>query len=536
MKLVSAFLLSAALKSASVTSQFSESIVFVTSTTYDGNLGGLSGADDKCQARAEAVNLPGTYMAWISDSSGSPSSRFQGDPFQNPYILGFDGEFIGFWGELLSEGPKKPINVDENGNSQTGSAWTNTAVDGTRQSASLDCNDWSSSDSSLNGRQGYLTKIDATWTNGGSISCGSSQRLYCFQKSGSSPPGPGTLPPAPTYGIDLSESCVFTPVDTDIGPIGSIVCTFDTEGDIAHEVVSELRGPDCSSENPNLGLIIAERTKDPSFGSEVSTYAVSVSIGGSALQEDDTSVAFCIQASVKAGGTDDVYAQLDQEVQLNFETDGSFTFKPFELTVPVVVTDTSGTVNIIDTSLTVDVYQCDASGSSTSSSLSVAETLYICIEGDQDAVVINAIVNLQAAKLGVSTLSIIEEASIINSAITTIYVYDKVIVATKLPLGFFEDSNSIIISGDADISAGGSIRKLSMGKTVVSRPVADQGAESATFNLNIGVIPVSDPWEEETLWEDTKFKAKPNSSAACVPQASKVLAAAAVFAALTMFW
>ena len=75
-----------------------------------------------------------------------------------------------------------------------------------------------------------------------------------------------------------------------------------------------------------------------------------------------------------------------------------------------------------------------------------------------------------------------------------------------------------------------------MGKTVVSRPVADQGAESATFNLNIGVIPVSDPWEEETLWEDTKFKAKPNSSAACVPQASKVLAAAAVFAALTMFW
>ena len=33
-------------------------IVFVTSTTYDGNLGGLAGADQKCQDCAEAAGLP----------------------------------------------------------------------------------------------------------------------------------------------------------------------------------------------------------------------------------------------------------------------------------------------------------------------------------------------------------------------------------------------------------------------------------------------------------------------------------------------
>ena len=36
----------------------SPNIVFVTSIAYDGNLGGLVGADQKCQARAEAAGLP----------------------------------------------------------------------------------------------------------------------------------------------------------------------------------------------------------------------------------------------------------------------------------------------------------------------------------------------------------------------------------------------------------------------------------------------------------------------------------------------
>jgi hypothetical protein len=50
--------------------------VFVSSVAYTGNLGGLDGADAKCAALALAANLPGQFKAWLSDSTGSPSTRF----------------------------------------------------------------------------------------------------------------------------------------------------------------------------------------------------------------------------------------------------------------------------------------------------------------------------------------------------------------------------------------------------------------------------------------------------------------------------
>jgi cysteine-rich repeat protein len=60
-------------------------IVFVTSEIYTGNLGGLAGADAKCQSLADAAGLPGNYMAWLSTGASSPSTRFTQSP--NPYVL-----------------------------------------------------------------------------------------------------------------------------------------------------------------------------------------------------------------------------------------------------------------------------------------------------------------------------------------------------------------------------------------------------------------------------------------------------------------
>ena len=53
-------------------------IVFVTSIEYDGNLGGLGGADAACQSRAAFAGLPGTYVAWLSTPTVSAHSRIQG--------------------------------------------------------------------------------------------------------------------------------------------------------------------------------------------------------------------------------------------------------------------------------------------------------------------------------------------------------------------------------------------------------------------------------------------------------------------------
>ncbi len=41
-------------------------VIFVTSTTHDGNLGGLSGADDICAGLAGGAGLPGNFVAYLS--------------------------------------------------------------------------------------------------------------------------------------------------------------------------------------------------------------------------------------------------------------------------------------------------------------------------------------------------------------------------------------------------------------------------------------------------------------------------------------
>lgn len=80
-----------------------EKHVFVTSDTFNGNLGGLIGADAKCQAAADepfSIVQPGTYFAWISTSSGSPSTRFTQSVL--PYVLP-DGTTIATDWDVLVE-------------------------------------------------------------------------------------------------------------------------------------------------------------------------------------------------------------------------------------------------------------------------------------------------------------------------------------------------------------------------------------------------------------------------------------------------
>ncbi len=47
-------------------------VVFVTSTIYSADLGGIVFADAECQARADAAGLSGVFRAWLSDGMDSP--------------------------------------------------------------------------------------------------------------------------------------------------------------------------------------------------------------------------------------------------------------------------------------------------------------------------------------------------------------------------------------------------------------------------------------------------------------------------------
>ena len=53
--------------------------IFVTSTTYSGNLGGLAGADSKCNARAVAGSLGGNWVAWLGASGVNAIDRITVD-------------------------------------------------------------------------------------------------------------------------------------------------------------------------------------------------------------------------------------------------------------------------------------------------------------------------------------------------------------------------------------------------------------------------------------------------------------------------
>ena len=443
MKLLGRLLLSAALAASSVTSE-EVSRVFITSTSQDGALGGLDGADAICQALARSKGLPGLYLAWLSNSTHSPNSRFVKSTV--PYTL-IDGisRVADDWNDLTDGTLNVPINVDEFGNTIAAppQVWTNTKTDGTRNSAIFHCNDWTSSDSSVNGFNSLSSSTNFAWTSYDLRDCSNSYRLYCFQQFGLEPPPSQGISPAPTYDIDLSE-CDFIADITNVD-IGTVTCTFDADGDSNHVVESVIKGPDCSADNTNNGLALST---DSTPNGKSSTYAASVSIDNSALQEGEDFVAFCIQASVKAGGSDDVYAQLGQKVRLDLAFDGSFSFN----TTAAVADTISAEADELDTELTVEAYQCDDSGTETSDDLSLDDTLYICIDGVQDTVIVVDIDNLQAEKSGVSEspLSIIEDGpTITNPAITAINNRNsnKVIVTTKLPIGFFKSTEAVTVSG-----------------------------------------------------------------------------------------
>ncbi len=157
--------------------------VFTTSTFYDGNLGGVAGADAKCQAIATNKGFGGTWRAWISDSTSSPNTRFENKNTTSAFAR-FGAIIATNWSALTSTTSSPPINIDENGVLVPGSyVWTNTANNGNVNSASTsyNCTNWTSNSSGLNGNSAYLNQGGSWWSSWSSQTCNLTAPLYCFQ-------------------------------------------------------------------------------------------------------------------------------------------------------------------------------------------------------------------------------------------------------------------------------------------------------------------------------------------------------------------
>lgn len=158
-------------------------VVFVTSTTQTANLGGLAGADAICQNRANAAGLTGTFRAWLSSSTVNALSRMGS-------ARGFvrrDGAPLADTLESLttSRALLNAINYDENNVAVDSTlAWTGTSVAGVF-SGNGSCSDWTSTTGSAT--SGNPQAGPGMWTNYGTGSCATPQRLYCFQIDLNSP-------------------------------------------------------------------------------------------------------------------------------------------------------------------------------------------------------------------------------------------------------------------------------------------------------------------------------------------------------------
>lgn len=161
-------------------------VVFVTSTTFAGNLGGVAGADAKCQALADLSPLARikghTFLAWLGTSTTSPSARFTHGTM--PYVLAAGQVVAANWLDLTDGILTNGISVDELGTahgSQTEHAWDGTASNGGTIGQS--CMDWTAPAGALDkGRYGRVGDTGSGWSGAGDDDCGLANSLYCFEK------------------------------------------------------------------------------------------------------------------------------------------------------------------------------------------------------------------------------------------------------------------------------------------------------------------------------------------------------------------
>ncbi|MCB9753245.1 MAG: hypothetical protein H6713_25090 [Myxococcales bacterium] len=161
-------------------------LVFISSSVQTGDLGGLAGADAICQGLAEANELPGEFMAWLSDDTSSPSTRFVKSTV--PYLL-LNTRNEETWlvadsyDELIDGELDRRILIDETGEAAflPTDTWTNTRADGTPVDENTSCQNWTAS-GGASGMVGDADQLSQTWTQNTATSCSQYFHLYCFEQ------------------------------------------------------------------------------------------------------------------------------------------------------------------------------------------------------------------------------------------------------------------------------------------------------------------------------------------------------------------
>ncbi len=149
---------------------------FASSGLYTGNLGGIAGADAKCQALATAKGFTGTFKAWLSVTGTNAATRITAN---GPWVLPSGLVLAKDRAQLISGTLENPPNKDENNATlplAEDRIWTASSAAGVYTGP--DCNGWTGGG---NGLVGEAEHKNSQWTALGNEDCGQVNRIYCFE-------------------------------------------------------------------------------------------------------------------------------------------------------------------------------------------------------------------------------------------------------------------------------------------------------------------------------------------------------------------
>ena len=159
-------------------------VMFATSAGFTGNLGGIAGADAKCQALANASTnnrIKGrAFLAWVSTGAAPVATRMvQG----TQAYVNANGSAVAFNFSDLTDGSLlSDISVDELGGNRKGAgAWTGTSSVGAGFSGN-GCTDWTAATAGLTGDYGNVGGSGSGWSSLSLDDCSALHSLYCVEK------------------------------------------------------------------------------------------------------------------------------------------------------------------------------------------------------------------------------------------------------------------------------------------------------------------------------------------------------------------
>ena len=155
--------------------------VFTTSQRFGGNLGGIAGADQKCNSAAAAAQLGGTWRALISTATVHARDRIVDGEYRT--LIGF--RVARSKADLLDGSLENSISTNEFAQPASTSVWTGSDYNGTYLAPN--CQNWTTSSAGtlnnpLKGWAGSSNSNASFLTAHGTLLCNTQAGLFCFEQ------------------------------------------------------------------------------------------------------------------------------------------------------------------------------------------------------------------------------------------------------------------------------------------------------------------------------------------------------------------